>query len=158
LRHHLLTCLLAAALLGPAGCSRPEDVRHVTGRVLLDGKPLAGAHVRFVPKGDLTRGEFGGTTAEDGTFSIRAGGPGMVARPGTFVALISRGGVIGAPPKPRKDPRTEEELRAAMKGTAPGLSDNKLPERYDDPETSPFKVEIQAGTTELAPFEMKSKP
>ncbi len=157
MRHHLLTCLFAAALLA-VGCSRTEDVRLVTGRVLLDGKPVAGAHVRFVPRGDLTRGEFGGTTGEDGTFTIRAGGPGMVARPGTFVALISRGGVIGAPPRPKKDIKTQEELRAAMKGTAPGLSGNALPERYDDPETSPFKVEIQAGTTELVPFEMKSKP
>jgi hypothetical protein len=139
-----------------AGCSG-AGVKKVTGMVTLDGKALEGADVRFVPKEDPKLGEFGGRTGADGKFSITVGGPGMMAHPGQYVAVITKGQAVGAP-KITKPPKSEEELKEAMKATAPGSSAGALPERYGNPKTSPFPVEIMAGTTELAPFELKSNP
>jgi hypothetical protein len=149
---HILTAL--AVPLALAGCSSSPTVKIVTGMVKMNGAPVQGAHVRFVPKEDLTLGEFGGYTRADGTFSIRLGGPGKVAKPGLYVVLITRGesiGVTGAP-------KTEEELREAMKTTAPKYSPaGALPEMFSDRRTSPFEVEIKDGTTNLEPFDLGPK-
>jgi hypothetical protein len=150
--------LLPAALacvLALAGCSSSPTVKKVTGMVKMDGQPVEGAHVRFVPKEDLALGEFGGYTAADGTFTIRAGGPGKTAKPGTYVALITKGESMGV----SRAPKTEEELKKAMKATAPGAADSStLPERFGDARSSPFEVQINDGTTALEPFDLGTKP
>jgi hypothetical protein len=134
-----------------AGCSSSPGVKKVTGMVKMNGGPVEGAHVRFVPKNDPELGEFGGYTGADGKFTIRVGGPGMVAKPGLYIALITKGEAMGV----TRAPKTEEELRKAMKASAPGLSDSSaLPERFSDPRTSPFEVDIKDGTTELEPFDL----
>ncbi|NUQ63314.1 MAG: carboxypeptidase regulatory-like domain-containing protein [Pirellulales bacterium] len=48
----LLVVLLAATMsgCGPAGVDR--DLGQVTGTITLDGKPLSGASVQFLPKGE----------------------------------------------------------------------------------------------------------
>jgi hypothetical protein len=141
-------------LLGLAlpGCSSSKP-RKITGVVRLNDAPLGGAHVRFVPKDDLSLGEIGGRTGPDGKFTIIAGGPGGVIKPGRFVVLITKDESVGVP----SVPKTKEELEKAMKGTAPGVSSGTLPEIYADKERSPFEVEIKAGTTALPPFELKSE-
>jgi hypothetical protein len=154
MRSVFVAVLVAAVALLLAGCSRP-GVKKVSGAVTLDGKPLEGADVRFVPKEDLTLGEFGGRTGADGTFSIAVGGPGMVAKPGQYVALVTKGQGIGRPAAPAK---TEAELKEAMKATAPGMSAGILPPKYAEARTSPFTVDIKEGTTELPPFALSSKP
>ena len=143
MRHILLLNMLAAAVCF-AGCAKP-GTKKVTGMVKLDGDPVADADVRFVPKDDLTLGEFGGRTGPDGKFAIDVGGPGMNAKPGTYVALVTKGVGVGFPPAPK----SEEE---AKKGPPP--SGGSLPNKYADPKTSPFVVEIKGGQTELAPFEL----
>ncbi len=145
----------ALVLLGQAlpGCSGTRP-RKITGVVRLNGAPLEGAHVRLVPKDDLTLGEIGGRTGPDGKFTITAGGPGGVIKPGRFVVLITKDESVGVP----SVPKTKEELEKAMKGTAPGVSPGTLPEVYADKERSPFVVDVKVGTTELPPFELKSEP
>jgi hypothetical protein len=148
--------LIGPALFLGAGCSR-SGVRKVNGQVLLDGKAVAGADVRFVPKSDPSLGEFGGQTQEDGKFSCNVSDQGMTARPGKFVVVITRGTIPGMPAT-KTSPKTDEELREAMKGTAPGLSNRGLPPQYADPKTTPFEVEIKAGVTDLEPFRLSSNP
>src|SRR5215218_6090385 len=63
-RRVVTTLILAALLAGSAGCGGPKAVP-VSGRVTLDGEPLANAVVSFLP------------AAPDGT--ITAAGPGSMA-------------------------------------------------------------------------------
>jgi hypothetical protein len=149
----LFATAIVALLLLPAGCSQP-GVKKVTGKVTLDGNPLAGADVQFVPKEDLTLGEFGGQTNEQGDFSISVGGPGMTAKPGLYVVLITKGGIPGV----TKKPRSEEDLKEVMKRTAPGVAGQELPAVYGDKASSPFTVEIKEGKTDLEPFHLVTKP
>jgi hypothetical protein len=63
--------VLASALL-LTGCGRPYKVVPVSGRVQLDGKPLAGATVQFVPvaeSGQELPSSFG-TTDRDGRYTL----------------------------------------------------------------------------------------
>jgi hypothetical protein len=137
-----------------AGCSREPRVELVTGMVKLDGEPLEGADVRFVPKEDLTLGEFGGRTGAEGRFSIKVGGPGMVARAGEYIVLVTKDQGIGVP----GPPRSKEDFKKLMKATAPGISVGTLPERYASAGSSPFIVQINNGTTNLEPFLLASNP
>src|SRR5690606_26456268 len=68
--------LIASALLliGLAGCSGEgkaeslPETQQVTGTVTLNGKPLAGAMVRFVPNGTTTGVECTGVTDTNGVY------------------------------------------------------------------------------------------
>jgi hypothetical protein len=146
---------LCLALVLAAGCGKPGP-RTVTGAVTLDGKPLAGAHVEFVPKEDIRLGSFGAQTDAEGKFTVHLGGPGLVARAGRFVVLITKDAGIGAPLRPEGG--EEERTKELMKKTAPGVQRGSLPPLYADKETSPFEVDIQDGTTEVGPFKLDSKP
>ena len=73
--------LLAISVLPIAGCSpAPKGIAPVSGRVRLDGKPLAGAVITFQPvRGSATAdsaGSFGHTDAE-GRFTLRLVEPDM---------------------------------------------------------------------------------
>jgi hypothetical protein len=65
---------LAISALSIVGCSQaPKGIAPVSGRVRLDGKPLAGAVITFQPvqaAADSTGGSFGHTDAE-GRFTLR---------------------------------------------------------------------------------------
>lgn len=64
--------LFAAAVLA-GGCSRPVPVQEtelpVSGKVTLDGQPVAGATVMF--QATATLATFGGVTGEDGTYHLK---------------------------------------------------------------------------------------
>ncbi|MGH7170185.1 MAG: hypothetical protein ACRELF_06595 [Gemmataceae bacterium] len=143
------TCALAAS-----GCSS-SGVKTVKGSVRLDGKPLAGAAVEFVPRKDLTLGAFGGRTKADGRFEIVVGGSGMTVKPGRYVVLVFKKKGIDTPaslPANAKD----EDLKELMRQTAPGAIPSALPPGYDDRNRSPFIVDIHEGTTELDPLELST--
>lgn len=86
--------LLVAILLCLAGCSQKNPnlpPQHpVSGTVTLDGKPLTGAGVMFLPRGD-TRGTGAmGMTDDAGKYTLKTdfGGPG--APEGEFAVTISK--------------------------------------------------------------------
>jgi hypothetical protein len=155
--------LLPAALaLLAAGCfGSPRST--VKGKVLYNGAPLAGADLEFKPEGDLTLGSFGGQTDSDGSFEIKVGpGTGMNARPGRYVVLITKGKPIGLPP-PDAQLSEEERVKALMEmgpggPGAGGASAGILPARYASAASTPFKVDIVAGTNDLNPFRMDGPP
>src|SRR4051812_48296339 len=89
--------LAALLLLATLGCAGGPKVVSVSGRVTLDSKPLAGAHVNFQPVGDLNSppgsGSYGKTDA-DGRYTLRLIQP---DRPGAVVgkhkvSISKRGG------------------------------------------------------------------
>lgn len=86
--------VLVATLLCLAGCNQKNPnlpaQYPVSGTVTLDGKPLTGAGVMFLPRGD-TRGTGAmGTTDDAGKYTLKTdfGGPG--APEGEFAVTISK--------------------------------------------------------------------
>jgi hypothetical protein len=68
-----LVCLLAVVCVLTAGCGGPEgpELVPVSGKVLLDGEPVPGAFVQFVPNFGPASG---GETIENGEFALMAPG------------------------------------------------------------------------------------
>lgn len=66
----VLKCLIPVVMSVLVGCGGGSDLKlgKVTGRVTLDGKPLANASVKFTPEGE-SRGSFGSTN-EQGEYSL----------------------------------------------------------------------------------------
>src|SRR5437870_614360 len=75
LKHNLQSCaLLTAAVVAIAGCNSAPGVAPVSGKVTLDGKPLANAHVSFQPVASGGKEPSGGgsyaDTDADGNYSL----------------------------------------------------------------------------------------
>jgi hypothetical protein len=109
MRHLLFLIMMLCLILPLMGCTRSEPdapkLVPVTGTVMLDGKALAQAQIRFVPTGD-TKG-FGstGTTDSDGKYALKGqrGGNGAVA--GSYKVVISKRVMPdGSPPTDDKAP------------------------------------------------------
>jgi hypothetical protein len=137
--------LPSAVVLIIAGCSGGGN--RVTGKVLLDGNPLAGAEVRFEKGGKAGADKFVARTDEEGKFEIVPIG-GRSIEPGKYVVLISK--YVDKTGK-QTAPEEVEQLRAA------GTAKNIVPEKYNDPSSPNLTAEVKEGKTELAPFDLKTK-
>jgi hypothetical protein len=116
--HFPLCLLVAGLLLASGGCNRGPKLHPVTGTVLLDGKPLAEAGVRFEPTSKEQEPGVGGTDA-DGRFQLKTRK--LTGVPlGTYKVGISK--VVWLPGK--------------NEGTW------RSPKKYGDPATSGFTAEV----------------
>ena len=138
---------LAAGLaaVGLAGCGGPE-MAPVSGRVTLDGKPLAGVVVNFFPVGSKERPTPGypslsEPTGPDGRFALA--NP-HLKRPG---AVVGPHRVSVNTPVPASHP-------VNFSATAPYY--DPLPPKYSSPSALSFEVP-PGGTTE-ANFDLTSDP
>ena len=139
---HFATVLLIALNCG--GCGSSGTSTDLTGTVLLDGRPLAGAQVQLLPKNDETHGMHSATTNELGVFKIEeSGSSNNPIRPGSYVALVSKLTVKG-------------DL-ATLPGGGMGAAVNEVRDVYQDRKLSPLTVEIQSATTKLPPLELTAK-
>ena len=125
--------LMLAAAVGGCSRSRLPPLAKVTGVVRLDGKPIAGAEVRFVP--DTDKGPDGrmatGSTDADGRFALSCFTRGDGALVGFHrVAIVPQSGVeiIGPPERP-------------MERLVPAAP---VPRRYSDERTSGLTAEVVA--------------
>jgi len=139
-RQRSLAALLLAAI---AGCGDDRlDVYPVSGKVLVQGKPAAGAEVIFytqeeelrkpgvpIPKGEV---------AEDGSFSLTSYEPDDGAPAGEYAVTVVWNQVVVADPDPES--RVERD---------------RLNGRYADPETSGLTATVAEDDNELPPFELK---
>jgi hypothetical protein len=131
--------IVPLALLLCCSCaSRFKPTYPVKGQVLVGGKPAEGVNVRFIslddPNDDLAR-PFGSTDAE-GWFTVNTYKTDDGIPAGAYAVT----------------------LRWLPKGyRGPIEAGNKIPMRYDDPETSGFKVQIIKGENTLPPFEVEKK-
>ena len=139
-------CALALAALvtfGISGCSKGPTMQKVSGKLVVDGQPAAGANILF-----FTPGQKGGVvpsanTGPDGTFQIFSNGqPGVM--PGSYSVTVVW-------PDPAK--AAEAAADRSGKSDPPDLLGGK----YSVPGSSPLKAEIGSGTKELAPFEIATK-
>ena len=93
------------------GCSKgkeiPTDLVPVTGTVTLDGEPVAGALVTYIPTGTKTEGVFdaAGETDEQGKYKLMTSeGQAEGATPGEYRVVISKlVKADGSTAKPTKD-------------------------------------------------------
>lgn len=141
-----LAAILLAGL-GLAGCSDDGSKKAlaakrypVTGKVLLaDGKPLGEGTITFLPHKKLDdKSTDVGLNASaklnpDGTFETEAAA-------GEYQVKLSR-------------PTVEAKSAAAASAAAPPPL--KFPEKYLDEDASGLKATVNAGPTELPPFQLK---
>ncbi|HXG12727.1 MAG TPA: metallophosphoesterase [Gemmataceae bacterium] len=122
----------------PAHPRRTQPVQPVRGRVLLDGKPIADAHVVFHEQkpGAVRPLRLDAYTEADGTFVLTTYDRHDGAPAGEYVVTL-----VWQKPDPT-DPDK--------------LGPNLLPERYAKPATSPLRFTVKEGTNDLV-IEVKSR-
>src|SRR5215470_16755269 len=82
-----LACLLVSAAV-VAGCGRAKAVK-TSGVVTLDGQPVEGALVKFIPV-DAAKGSVAsGVTGQDGKFRLTTTNPNDGAVPGEYIVLVT---------------------------------------------------------------------
>jgi hypothetical protein len=129
-----------ALALAAAGCNRGPQLAHVTGTVTVDGKPIAGGTITFVPaKGKAAIGSIGPDgrytlttfTADDGAIV----GDHKVTIHATKVGTGSMGYAS-----------LEDEVKGAKgKILVPGRVDWVVPERYSSLATTDLTAAVHSG-------------
>ncbi|HEV3236940.1 MAG TPA: hypothetical protein VGZ25_08120 [Gemmataceae bacterium] len=160
-RYALLGSLFFVAILTAAGCGGSGNVTKVEGIVTLDGKPLPGATVSFVPVKEGGKPAFG-RTDNDGTFRLTTFRTDDGAQPGEYQVVVVVEEVdeklVG------RDPHTftDEEKKAMRMGTmSPSgkkqVAENKkkqvspVPAIYGDVKQTPLREVVPPnGKIELA--------
>lgn len=138
--------LLGAAFLVGCGPAAPT-IYPVSGTITLDGKPLEGATVTFVP---ASGPPSNGMTDAAGKYTIMTGGkPGAVAGP-CQVAVTKAAGSVAAPAA-GGDPRQQmEEMQKkmvsqmqAMQTRKPGeVAKSDVPEKYTRSDSSGLTANV----------------
>jgi hypothetical protein len=139
----IVTRTLALAIvlgsLAVTGCGEKGlHVVPVSGKVVVQGQPAAGAQVVLHPvaaKADQTFSAIG-KVQDDGSFKISAFGKDDGAPPGEYVATV-------------------QWFKVVQNDGGAGPGPNVIPRDYGDPARSPFKVTIKDEPTVLQPFEVK---
>ena len=136
--------LLLCVGIGCGGADKPIPVQ---GTVTLDGQPVGGAAVQFVPEGGAGR-TASAETQSDGTYRITTKDPGDGALPGDYRVIIT----WEPPPPPmfrtgeegpsRQDmQRAIEEHQAKQRKAGKG---HTIPAQYGDQGKTPLKVKVPA--------------
>lgn len=126
---------LVTFALVAAGCDRGPVLYPVTGSLTLDGKPLKGAAIGFIPKAGGRHGAA--VTDENGEFVVGTFTADDGAWAGEHTIVVSAQRMV----KPGND-------RA---GILP-VMEYITPERYDNPETSGLPVEVKK---DMDPVELR---
>ena len=133
--------LVAALSLGISGCGSGSGVAPVTGKVTLDGKPLANAHIAFQPiagaKRNVGVGSYA-TTDGEGRYQLKTSDKDQP------------GAVIGQH-RVEINLRVESDDRDPRTRPAPKV----LPPRYNL--QSELQFEVKSGGTSDANFDLKSQ-
>ncbi len=133
----------AAFVVLIASCSSSERLHIVRGKILVNGKPAAGAMLVFHPEGGgMQSTPATAIASEDGTFHLVTG-PKSGARAGKYVVTVVW-------PDPTKKPN-EKQLMMGLAPDAPDL----LAGRFANPKSSTLRVEIKSGENDLEPMDLK---
>src|SRR5262245_37425613 len=137
----LLTIMTALPALLCASCGNSAGLYPVSGTVLFQGQPAAGATVTFVRKGAADPYQEQtpqGVVQDDGTFTL-IGPAGKGAPAGDYVVLVEW-----------------KEGAGAKRGRAPALSaPDRLKKRYLDPNRPLLTATVEAKSNTLPAFELK---
>lgn len=154
--------LLACALLSlAAGCERQGPARQaVSGRVTLDGRPLAAGAILFAPTGGTTGPKAAGPI-KDGRFALPAEEGPVVGRQAVEIWPASTEPIEPTEPAERVASPAAPETAAAHAGAGHGASPTgggavepnlTIPERYNVHTT--LTVEVRAAGPNDFPFDL----
>ncbi len=146
-------CIPAILLLCATGCGSAGDYHPVTGKVTLDGQPLADARVVFTPTDETGQSAFGKTDAS-GTYSMISGTNKGVT-PGSYKVSVT-----SSPPESTEtvDPAavasSGEEYEKMLQNydsapKAPRFKD-PIPSEYNSQTTLTCNVESGTNTYDIA--------
>ena len=154
LKRTMSSAMTILAVFTLAGCGTDEskpDNEQVEGVVTLDGKPVPGAVVTFVPVDDKQGVSATGTTDDEGRYTLTTiergvrGGSGAVA--GEYYV-----GVVKDKPLP-EDPDTDEPGYGEDEGTGREEDEPEIthivPAKYNRPQDSGIKVTVEKGKNEI---------
>lgn len=134
----VLLSLGAFSGCGPATKAGPSGLVPVSGTVSLDGSPLPGATVSFIPVDSNAGSDAGGVTDQSGKYELKAGeGAGTGAKPGEYRVVVSRLMKDGSPVMADKD-------KSPMQLMLDGAKES-VPEKYSDVLKSELKASVPAG-------------
>lgn len=146
-----------ATLVGCGGGG--PAVETVTGVVLLDGQPVEGATVSFVPAGS---GMFAsGLTGTDGTFTLNTAAPGATPGAGAVageyaVTIMKMASTAAAKTDDPNDPNYDPLASVSENPDRPTKSNYLVPREYGNAATSGLKATVGKGRNDLK-FELDSK-
>lgn len=132
-------------VVGLLGCSAeekagPAGLVPVSGTVTLDGKPVEGATVTFIPTKTEGSSDAGAVTDASGKYELRAGeGSSSGALPGEYRVIISRlAKADGSTVMPDKD-------RSPMQLMLEDGAKETIPPKYSDMIGTTLKATVPAG-------------
>jgi hypothetical protein len=141
--------LMIALVAGCGGPKRPQTVA-VSGTVTLDGKPVEGATVGFIPEGGGRPAT--GTTDASGAFTLTTFEPGdgaVVGKHSVTVSKVRGSGQQGDQASTASGPGPGPGPGAMPLSGMPEAGGVKLewivPKKYSEPANSGLKVEVRSG-------------
>lgn len=138
----LISCVLASC----NSESAPNlDTFPVTGKVTLDGEPVAGISVTFFPADGTPGNGASGTTDAQGQFSLKTPDQKEGAPTGKYRVLFT------LLQTPDGKPIPADEMAADVGAT------NVLPEIYNDPQQTPMGSTVSESGADPSEFALKSK-
>jgi len=132
-----------------AGCAdHGTPLYPVHGRVTLDGKPLAGKTVKFIPDAGTPGQGAGATTNAEGRYTLLAARPGATKdRPGAPAGSYRV--VVVEPMFPVDLPVQRSDDPKPIPAVGPPASwvrkKQDIPALYTSPDTTPLRVEVEKG-------------
>lgn len=147
--------LAAVLLIGCSGAEgdTPVDVHPVTGKVTLNGAPVAGASVTFSPKSNQPVAT--GRTDDSGTYTLTTYASGDGAAAGDYVALVYKNEVdssaaSGPAPHDPNNPTPKAHGGPSRRAVTKSL----VPKKYGSADESDLKVTVKEGENNI-PLDLK---
>ena len=165
-KHYTLSALLPLALLACIGCNSGLRTEYVDGIVTLDGTPVEGALVTFIPVSPGEARVAAGTTDVKGRYTLTVAEGGRAGR-GTTVGEYKVTVAKRTPDKTKEkteaaagnetgaseQPPSREEMAAAERARrSAGLPPPFLyltPKKYNNPETSGLTASVVKGSNKF---------
>ncbi|HQU45924.1 MAG TPA: carboxypeptidase-like regulatory domain-containing protein, partial [Pirellulales bacterium] len=135
----------------------------VGGRVTLDGQPLEGALVAFIPDDANNGKSANGTTDASGNFQLKtlSGGANLSigALPGDYKVSVAKVPAAGASMPSMGQPGGEstDSVLGAPAGPKPETAASSIPVMYGNPATSGFTATVKPSGNEPFKFELKGQ-
>ncbi|MGI6418573.1 MAG: hypothetical protein ACOX1P_23240 [Thermoguttaceae bacterium] len=162
--YHVLSVLgLLVCALGVIGCAgRSLETVYVEGVVTLDGKPVSGATVTFVPVKEQGGVSATGSTDESGIYKLTAVGAGAVKAeagtgtlPGEYYVGVDKT-IVDAPSDDLPEEVRREAQQSGKGRPRPPAIKYVVPKKYNNPKESGLKVTVKEGENNI-PIELTSK-
>jgi hypothetical protein len=136
--------VLGVAIMTAGGCSQsPPPIVPVEGRVMLNGKPLAKAEVRFNPALDYVDGSYtaSGETDEEGRFKLTCRGQ-------EGACACDHNVTVGEAPLPGEMRGMSAAAQAKASAYLNSLKNRPIPQQYATLAQSPLKITVTADKKE----------